>query len=1613
MSYYSVKDGIVRHSNNTMCSDGTLKRAMMKGGSIVYDMYQDNVLFFPKGVMSNRPTGAVVWGQAVNVSPKEIQKVHIPTVAKAVKQKIKSKEDTLPTSTITKPKSKLFSTTQSANIRRKQIILEEDTKLLEIVKKYNILSEKAIELYEKIIKTIITQKIPKDEKRQAIIDRLNEILNFKNVKSSREFSDFRELLLQYNTKFLFREDRYEKSPFIVKEGSNITHMETYTKDIQALINKIMLGKVEKSTRTPSIEIEPRTEYTKIRVQPVMDDDEYDIYYDITDSLSKYPKNKQLIKELYDELDERNVYPKRLLKDSDWVLMIRTKMNKLEEQLVLHLREKYKNLPDQITVIDKINKDRYPNIQDRFKKLQEFDTLDEEAYTEYGNIIIKLEETTSDNESIIKELLKLLQLKKYKENWTNTDYVVEVLTKMNELEKSLTDEQKVILGIIEAPSKVILTYSKKAFDTAITDLEDYSNIYLESNTTLASKANYETELSNSVGLVVLIKDNKKRDENFTKLVKKIDTVKERAKNYIDANANTGLAKIIRDTRYFGINKLNRTECEKIFSDKKYKKGETLLGQGTFGQVGPVCQGYDDCQTHEDNYKYVVKIQDINKRTETVIYNNEVRLNKILQSKGLAVNFIDDWTCTEKDNDYGFIIMDRWDGTLEQYHIKERTKEVPAENIKQLFNQLNGIHENGIFQNDIKSNNIFYKKKNDGSFDFIIADFGISEEFVSNNPKYKYLNETEKIYDFYSLYDTLPIHNNRNIFKQYFTAKGDEGYVFDINDDYVSWLALDIHKGKYNKFIENINDLLFSPRMVQAKQEKIKEFNKKARELKLINLKSYKNKYNKYNLSNNVLETPKLEKELENYLQSAELSNQQVMLGDLFKINVKDKCDKLDNTCGTDSKGLCKKKLEEIVKGKNLTDKTQFDEVMTDINILIDGIKKLVIEYISKKTELLNQLKTSETSKKEIERLKKLTCMQLEIELEIKKNLQMSEQTNKKLISIDIIKKIFSESEKPVEQADKESLKDCKTNITSYNFEKLHKFEEDMIAKYPPHPVIVIKPDPPFDTNKCDEYLTLKISKFGAGMVMHTVPNSDILSKLITNSKNEQEIINILTVCRSKISTDMLNNYLVLAIKYKKINVIKFILNQRTDYNKLFAQIDTKNIQKSINNLLNQSIKEKNFENINLLIKLGADFNPNNYKTVAEKRPDFIALLHTTSLKNFESIYKNKYLYGIKEQYQGKTAVTSGLTFKGYDTTSGVYFRILYNKLNDKTINYNIDMPIILVFSLKLLERRDYYVNLLDQLGILTKNSYGKDTITEMPRVDTNSTFKYPNEVMFNNKVSLNYLEEIWCEDETTCDIVKRIVGDNVRVKIVTEYPSELQYNKNVKEEGNNLPLFCNALGTASNQDSPKLLNSLSTYKKIALNCGIERATIDKINSINDVRTLIYNKLLEIVKENPQTEYKTYHYPPFNKPYSRDESDEVIDRRAVDYATINKAINDFEKDIKNFTTIPSPSSPPVLTPSEKWVKMDLLKKKTHINFLIRTFIPKVPFNPPISARDDRELLETYLSILKRITRVIDISKLNPKNMSDDAILDVIDEIQAKKKQQQKGGGSSRKKIETYYY
>ena len=321
---------------------------------------------------------------------------------------------------------------------------------------------------------------------------------------------------------------------------------------------------------------------------------------------------------------------------------------------------------------------------------------------------------------------------------------------------------------------------------------------------------------------------------------------------------------------------------------------------------------------------------------------------------------------------------------------------------------------------------------------------------------------------------------------------------------------------------------------------------------------------------------------------------------------------------------------------------------------------------------------------------------------------------------------------------------------------------------------------------------------------------------------------------------------------------------------------------------------------MLIEIGAKFNPALYNTVAEKRPDFMALSHSTSIDNLKNIFIKQKLLPVKDKLIQEKY--SGLTPKGFDTTSGVFFRILYNDRENQEIQYNIESPIILIFSLKLLDRPDYYANLYDQNGILTKKSYGKDTIIQMPRFNSDFEYLPANEVMFNNAVAINCLEEIWCQNNSMANLINNLKqGNKTPVKVMTKYPSNIQYNKACSLGVDNKPLFCNAPRNKTDQySSPYMLNTLSTYKKIALNCGIDKTTIDKTNSINNLRELIYNKLKEIVKEDPQKEYKTYHYPPFNKPYDSKMSDEKIDNSATDSdkTKINNKIKEFYNKIKPF-------------------------------------------------------------------------------------------------------------------
>ena len=472
------------------------------------------------------------------------------------------------------------------------------------------------------------------------------------------------------------------------------------------------------------------------------------------------------------------------------------------------------------------------------------------------------------------------------------------------------------------------------------------------------------------------------------------------------------------------------------------------------------------------------------------------------------------------------------------------------------------------------------------------------------------------------------------------------------------------------------------------------------------------------------------------------------------------------------------------------------------------------------------------------------------------------------------------------------KEFKTNID--NFQNLN-FVDNFVKSVQKTPIIS-QQKPDID---CDEYTKYSKTEFGS-QLKYNIPNSDKLSKLIIKNDPTGNIEAIKALQQCINDNKKLNIYLKLALKHKNTHVAFIIIKEKKGYSEIFNQIDVNNLQNSINSLLQKNIKDKNYANVNLLIEIGAKFNPALYNTVAEKRPDFMALSHSTSIDNLKNIFIKQKLLPVKDKLIQEKY--SGLTPKGFDTTSGVFFRILYNDRENQEIQYNIESPIILIFSLKLLDRPDYYANLYDQNGILTKKSYGKDTIIQMPRFNSDFEYLPANEVMFNNAVAINCLEEIWCQNNSMANLINNLKqGNKTPVKVMTKYPSNIQYNKACSLGIDNKPLFCNAPRNKTDQySSPYMLNTLSTYKKIALNCGIDKTTIDKTNSINNLRELIYNKLKEIVKEDPQKEYKTYHYPPFNKPYDSKMSDEKIDNSATDSdkTKINNKIKEFYNKIKPF-------------------------------------------------------------------------------------------------------------------
>jgi serine/threonine protein kinase len=187
---------------------------------------------------------------------------------------------------------------------------------------------------------------------------------------------------------------------------------------------------------------------------------------------------------------------------------------------------------------------------------------------------------------------------------------------------------------------------------------------------------------------------------------------------------------------------RSDCEKLVKEYKIEKEK---GKGSYGTVYDVCKNNKNC-------KFVLKVTKFNKSTENLspyltyefkfkewIKEVDNNLQVIECQKNFQFQFVpyvyDAWFCHEKNGDVSFfILMERFDGNLKDfikifsksnYEEKILLKSFIITKLEVLKIALDNLHKKcKICLDDIKLENILYKKNINNTYDLVFSDFGTS-------------------------------------------------------------------------------------------------------------------------------------------------------------------------------------------------------------------------------------------------------------------------------------------------------------------------------------------------------------------------------------------------------------------------------------------------------------------------------------------------------------------------------------------------------------------------------------------------------------------------------------------------------------------------------------------------------------------------------------------------------------------------------------------------------------------------------------------------------------------------------------------------------------------------
>jgi serine/threonine protein kinase len=190
--------------------------------------------------------------------------------------------------------------------------------------------------------------------------------------------------------------------------------------------------------------------------------------------------------------------------------------------------------------------------------------------------------------------------------------------------------------------------------------------------------------------------------------------------------------------------NRDDCELLA--KEYLKGDRI-GRGASGTVYDACKKGGDCKYVLKVIKYDKQLYEMSGRVESKsrktikkAWENEVKILQKLNEcqEEYRTNFVpliyDAWFCTENDATWFYILMEKYEGNLDDFMRKFRSSTAiliaAVAFLKILELQLDIIHRTcKICLNNINRMNVLYRQVGKLRFEFVFADTGKATDEMS--------------------------------------------------------------------------------------------------------------------------------------------------------------------------------------------------------------------------------------------------------------------------------------------------------------------------------------------------------------------------------------------------------------------------------------------------------------------------------------------------------------------------------------------------------------------------------------------------------------------------------------------------------------------------------------------------------------------------------------------------------------------------------------------------------------------------------------------------------------------------------------------------------------------